>query len=99
VLSSPTAYLDLKRMELDHITARLTGAEERWLSSHRQRFAGMAAALDAMSPLKVLARGYTMASKPDGKLVRSVHDANPGDALQLRLSDGTLPCIVQEGET
>ncbi len=99
VLSSPTAYLDLKRMELDHITARLTGAEERWLSSRRHRFAGMAAALDAMSPLKVLARGYTMASKPDGKLVRSVHDANPGDALQLRLSDGTLPCIVQEGET
>ncbi len=97
VLSSPTAYLDLKRMELDHRTARLTAAEDRWLSARRQQFAGMAAALDAMSPLKVLARGYTMASKPDGKLVRSIHDAKPGDALQLRLSDGTLPCIVQEG--
>lgn len=97
VLSSPTAYLDLKRMELDHRTARLTAAEEHWLSTRRQQFAGMAAALDAMSPLKVLARGYTMASKPDGKLVRSIHDAKPGDELDLRLSDGTLGCIVQEG--
>lgn len=97
VLSSPTAYLDLKCMELDHRTARLTAAEDRWLSARRQQFAGMAAALDAMSPLKVLARGYTMASKPDGTLIRSIHDAKPGDALQLRLSDGTLGCIVQEG--
>lgn len=97
VLSSPTAYLDVKRMELDHITARLTGAEERWLAARRQQFAAIAAALDTMSPLKVLARGYTMASKADGKLVRSVHDANPGDQLQLKLSDGTLGCIVQEG--
>ncbi len=97
VLSSPTAYLDVKRMELDHMTALLTGTESRWLAQRRQQFASMAAALDAMSPLKVLGRGYTMATKQDGKLVRSIHDARPGEELRLRLSDGTLPCIVQEG--
>ena len=97
VLSSPTAYLDLKRMELDHISARLAGTETKWLAARRQKFAGMAAALDAMSPLKVLGRGYSMAAKADGTLVRSIHDAQPGEALRLRMSDGTLPCIVQEG--
>lgn len=97
VLSSPTAYLDGKRMELDHMTARLSGAEERWLFLRRQQFARTAAALDAMSPLKVLGRGYSMAVRPDGKIVRSVKDAAPGDELGLRLSDGTIPCIVQEG--
>ena len=99
VLSSPTAYFDLKRMELDHSSDRLQNAAERWLSFRRQQFAGTAAALDAMSPLKVLARGYAMAATTAGKVVRSVQDAKPGDELNLRLSDGTLPCVVQEGES
>ena len=99
VLSSPTAYFDLKRMELDHNIVRLQNAAEQWLSLRRQQFAGTAAALDAMSPLKVLARGYSMAVTAEGKIVRSVRAVNPGDELKLRLSDGTLPCVVQEGES
>ena len=99
VLSSPTAYFDLKRMELDHTTVRLQNASERWLAMRRQQFASTAAALDAMSPLKVLARGYAMAATPEGKAVRSVQDVSPGDNVNLRLSDGTLPCVVQKGET
>lgn len=98
VLSSPTAYFDLKRMELDHTTVRLQNASGHWLAMRRQQFARTAAALDAMSPLKVLARGYAMAATPEGKAVRSVQDVSPGDNVNLRLSDGTLPCVVQKGE-
>ncbi|MFQ7010823.1 MAG: exodeoxyribonuclease VII large subunit [Oscillospiraceae bacterium] len=57
VLQSPAAYFDLRRVELDYTRSRLTAAGERWLAARRHDFARCAAALDAMSPLKVLARG------------------------------------------
>lgn len=95
VLTSPTAYLDLKRMELDHMHGKLITVCEGWLSARRQQFGGIAAALDAMSPLKVLARGYAVAQKQNGDLVRSVQDASTGEALRLRVSDGELTCRVE----
>ena len=63
------------------------------LAADRERFAKRAAALDAMSPLKVLGRGYALV-KNGQKLVKSTNDAKPGDRLTLQLSDGTLPAIV-----
>ena len=54
------------------------------------------AALDAMSPLKVLGRGYSIARNENGTLIASVKDAAPGERLELRLSDGSLVCRVEE---
>ena len=54
------------------------------------------AALDAMSPLKVLGRGYSIARNENGTLIASVKDAAPGERLELRLSDGSLACRVEE---
>lgn len=62
VLQSPAAYFDLRRVELDYTRSRLIAVGERYLASRRQTFAQCAAALDAMSPLKVLGRGYSVAS-------------------------------------
>ena len=54
------------------------------------------AALDAMSPLKVLGRGYSIARNENGTLIASVKDAAPGERLELRLSDGSLACRGEE---
>lgn len=50
--------------------------------------------LDAFSPLKVLARGYSIAYK-DGQILHSVHEVNQDDQLQLRLPDGSIDVRVQ----
>jgi len=51
--------------------------------------------LNALGPLGVLRRGYTMAMKPDGKVLRSVHQLRPDDALCIRFHDGTADTQVR----
>ena len=94
VLQSPTAYLQDRRMVLDHLTKRLHTASDGALSKKRQRFAALSAGLDAMSPLKVLARGYSVVSGPDGRVVRSARQLAPGTTVTLRLSDGSAKATV-----
>ena len=94
-LQSPTGYLDERRMLLDGLFARLLAAEERTIAGRKQRFVRLTAALDAMSPLKVLTRGYAMASDDQGRLLRSVTQVKTGDPIALRLSDGSLRALVE----
>ena len=98
VLQSPTAYFDLRRVELDYTRSRLTAAGERWLAIRRHDFAQCAAALDAMSPLKVLARGYAVATDADDTVLRSVAQVRTGDPIRVQLQDGALSCTVNNRE-
>ena len=54
------------------------------------------AKLDATSPLKVLARGYSVVFDENMMTVRSVNDIKENDRISIRLSDGTVECIVEE---
>ena len=101
VLTDPAAHLDNRRIELDRMRDRLLAAQEGVLAKGKQRYVGLAASLDAMSPLRVLARGYAIAEKADGRAVRSVRDLAAGDRLRLRLADGRAQVLVEttaEGE-
>lgn len=98
VLQSPAAYFDLRRVELDYTRSRLTAAGERLLAARRHGFAQYAAALDAMSPLKVLARGYAVATDADGTVLRSAAKVQPGDPVRVQLLDGALRCTVSNRE-
>ena len=57
---------------------------------------GLAAALDAMSPMKVLGRGYAIARNGEGRVLSSVKQTGAGETLSLRLADGSLRCHVDE---
>lgn len=96
-LTDPMTTVNEKRMQLDYIQQRMTAAMERKLSRERGRFTSLAAGLDAMSPLKVLARGYAVAHR-DGKVLSSVAQAEIFDQIQIRLSDGQLDCTVNRIE-
>lgn len=98
VLSSPTAYLDFKRMELDRLQSKMIAVSDGWLAERRQQFGQVAASLDAMSPLKVLARGYAVAVNEKGNIIRSTADAEGGDRLRLRVTDGEIRCQVESDE-
>ena len=97
VLASPTGYIDRRRMELDMLSSRLISAQENALGRKKRGLIHCAASLDALSPLKVLSRGYASAMK-DGEAVKSVSELKPGDKIRLVLSDGRADCLVEGTE-
>ena len=96
VLQSPMGYIDLKRMEVDLLRSRLLRRHEAVLAAARQRYVHLAASLDALSPLKVLSRGYAVAADSGGSVLRSLADVETGARIAVTLSDGTLDCTVNE---
>ncbi|WP_300268808.1 exodeoxyribonuclease VII large subunit [uncultured Flavonifractor sp.] len=93
-LQDPMNYVDDKRMVLDYQREKLAAGLNAALNRERQRFGQLASKLDALSPLKVLGRGYAIPRKGDGGVVRSVSDVTPGDGLKLRVADGEISCQV-----
>jgi len=84
------------RERLAALSSRPQAAIVRRLGNEMLRLRGLARSLEAVSPLATVARGYTILRHPDGRVVRSVLDAAPGDRLEARLADGTLPLKVVE---
>lgn len=93
-LTDPTAFLQDRKMYLDYIQQKLGSAARQTLVTDSRRFAQLTAKLDAMSPLKVLGRGYAMVQSEDGKVLRSAQQVNAGDQVCVRLAEGTLHCTV-----
>ena len=96
VMRSPMGFLDLKRMEVDMQRGRLLSAQERRVAQVRHDFVRAAASMDALSPLKVLSRGYAIASGSGGAVLRRAADAEIGEKINVRLGEGSLGCRVEE---
>lgn len=95
-LQSPTGYLDQKRNALKLLENRLISGENRAVQLKKQQFVRLTAKLDAMSPLKVLTRGYSIAMTEDGHVLTSVNQVRPGADINLSLSDGALTATVSQ---
>lgn len=98
VLRSPLASYESRRKALELLEARLVSAQNRNVAVRRQRFVAQVSKLDAMSPLKVLTRGYAVASDDTGKIIRSAGEVRPGDPITVRVSDGIIHANVTEGK-
>ena len=83
-----------KIKDLQLLQNRLVSAQERTVAGDNARFISLVAKLDAMSPLKVLSRGYAMAQREDGTLLRSVKQAAPNDTITVSVSDGKITATV-----
>ena len=97
VLRNPVAVVDDQRMRLDSVQRRLAMALERTLRRGRVELAGLAGRVDAMSPLKVLSRGYAIAKHED-RAVTTVEQVQPGQAMDVLVADGVYHCRVEEKE-
>lgn len=95
VMSDPSAHIDNRRIELDHMRDRLLSAQERDLMARKAHFGKLVASLDAMSPLRVLSRGYTVATDAAGTAVKSVEKLSEGDRLDVRFADGKAGCVIE----
>jgi exodeoxyribonuclease VII large subunit len=97
---SPAARLAAWRARLARSADRLHALLETQLADARARLAIAVGQLDSLSPLGVLARGYAIARRTDdGRIVRRASDVAPGDALAVRVAEGSLEVRVTDVRT
>ena len=93
-LLSPQRLLDSNRQRVDMLAGRLAGSVSRGLERRRGRLAVAGSSLMAFSPQATLARGFAIVRGPDGELIRSVVQAQPGAPLRVQVSDGVFGATV-----
>ncbi len=96
-LTTPHTMLDPYFQRLDGLEQRFSSATHRLLDQHTAAFDTLSARLQAYSPLGVLKRGYALAKKED-TLIRSAHQLQAGDRIQLTLGQGSATCVVESKE-
>ena len=79
---------------LERAFDRLAAAVTLRLERHGHRLSAASGRLDALSPLKILERGYSLARDPDGRVLKRVAQFPAGRAFRLRVSDGEVPARV-----
>ncbi len=96
VLKDPLRPVQDRRQTLDRLTERLAAAEAAGLSEQRTRLTRLAAGLDAMSPLKVLARGYAVVSDESGKMITQARDTRQGQTVRITFRDDSVSATITE---
>ena len=94
----PRRRIERLQERLDALRGRPQSLLARHLQHEALRLRGLARSLHAISPLATVARGYSILQHPDGRLVRGLGDAEPGDALRARMHDGHLHLRVEGKE-
>ncbi len=94
-LSSFDGLISDLNMRLAQAEKALEQAIETKLRQKSDNMAMLLGKLDALSPLKVLSRGYSLATTKDGALLTSKKQVNAGDEISVRLNDGSINCEVK----
>lgn len=97
-LQSPTGYIEQREKNLELLKNRLISAQNRNITQKNQRYIAAVSKLDAMSPLKVLTRGYSMAQTETGTVIRSVSQVELGERIRISFSDGSISATVMNKE-
>jgi len=97
-LQSPDGYIHQLEKNLAFIKERMLSVQNQTMHRHQQRYLSNAAKLDALSPLKVLTRGYAVVQTGEGNVIRSVADAPIGETVSVLLSDGSFTATVTQSE-
>lgn len=97
--SNPAALIQKRHAELDRRRKELVLHQHRILDGYRLRFQKCLSRLEALSPLAVLQRGYSIAYRAaDRKILRSFEETGPGEKILVRLGRGRLQCMVDKAE-
>jgi len=95
-LTDPMATVRDKQLRLDQLRRALGRAGGSALAEPKRRLAALAASLDALSPLKVLGRGFAVLTDGGGQLLRRAADVQVGSTVRATLAEGQLLCQVKE---
>ena len=94
-MTTPIAYIDTKRIDLDRVRDRLIFACDQYTGYLRKQHVHYAAKLDALSPLKVLSRGYSVLQNTEGDPIKEIGQVDIGDKILVTLTGGKLDCRVE----
>lgn len=97
-LRRPGERIDELRRRIDELASRLERAVKTRLVVAQQAIAAAAGRLDGLSPLRVLARGYSLTQREDGRIIRTSQDVRTGERITTRLASGIVTSVV-EGTT
>lgn len=98
VLTDQLAYVQDRRMALFHLQQRLGDVSGAAIACKRSSFTAAVAAMDAMSPLKVLRRGYAMARNEAGQVLKSSREVTAGERVHVTLGSGGFAALVEKIE-
>ncbi len=96
VFRQPYDKVNQYRLRLDNDLKHLYKSSEMLIKDKKSQFAMLAGKLDALSPLKVLERGYSVVKSSEGNIVSRLEQVSIGDALEVSLKDGKIDCKVVE---
>ena len=91
----PDLQLGQLRVRLEKLDAQLHGQIRTHIHRYRRRYARLVTAIDALSPLGVLSRGYSLAEDVEGRVLHNAMNVAVGDPIRLRLHHGQLRCVVR----
>lgn len=97
-LQSPIGYLNQRSQDVQVMKNRMIAAQQQIVDRYYARYVAAVSKLDAMSPLKVLTRGYSMAQTAQGEVLRSVSQVEIGERISITLSNGKLSATVMNKE-
>lgn len=95
-MQNPARYIAQRRDALMLQQSKLIRAQQYAVGLKRQAYLSLTAKLDAMSPLKVLSRGYAMVNAEQGDVIRSVKQVKPNETVSVLLNDGVLKAEITE---
>ena len=94
-MKKPLEIINSRKYETDMLSKKFENYATLKISAENEKLSYLAGKLDAISPLKVLARGYTVAQK-NGKTIKSVCELKEEENFTLRFTDGKITCQVKE---
>jgi exodeoxyribonuclease VII large subunit len=95
VMQRPENLVNQRRQDCDQLGERALRSLQLTVERRRQKLASLAASLQALSPLQVLARGYSLTLTADGHVLQSADQVKPGDRIVTRLNSGSITSIVE----
>ncbi len=98
VLNDPKAFTDKSFMLLDHLTQSLRQSIDYLRRDQKMKVASLIGKLDALSPLKIMNRGFALAQTNDGQPINSITQISENEVISLRFKDGKASCTVDEIE-
>lgn len=93
-LKQPQALVQQVSQRVDELIRQLQLGFKRQLTDRRFRLGGLAGRLEALSPLATLSRGYSLTFEASGRILRRARDVKEGDAIMVRLPEGSLDAQV-----
>ena len=100
VFQTSRMLIDQHSQYLDQLTQRFSSAMQSILNKNYDQLSKAVVTLEAINPLKVLSRGYAIATPENGtKPIRSVKEISPSQRINVLFSDGQTVCYIEDIKT